>query len=164
MSGTVDQQPGLRIRVATAADMPTMIHIVNAAFTIEDFLEGTRTDEQRMTEMMKKGTFLVAETAGDIVASVYCEMRGERAYFGMLAVDPLQQGTGLGRKMIDAAESFSRENGAKVIDIAVLNLRPELPPLYRKFGYIEMGTEEFKPSRPLKPGVECHAIIMSKQL
>src|SRR4051812_37920466 len=48
----------LRIRVATAADMPAMIPIVNAAFAIEDFLEGTRTDEERMSEMMRKGGFL----------------------------------------------------------------------------------------------------------
>ena len=161
---TSPKTSSLHIRVAIATDMPQMVSIVNAAFAIEDFLEGTRTDEQRMAEVMKKGTFLVAEKAGNIVASVYSEMRGERAYFGMLAVDPSQQGTGLGRKMIDAAEEHCRQQGAKVMDIAVLTLRPELPALYRKFGYIETGVEEFKPSRPLKPGVECHAIIMSKQL
>jgi hypothetical protein len=50
------------------------------------------------------------------------------------------------------------------MDILVLSLREELPPLYRKFGYIVTGTEEFKPSRPLKPGVECYAIKMEKAL
>ncbi len=156
--------PEVLIRTATAADMPAMISIVNAAFAVEQFLEGTRTDEERMSEMMRKGTFLVAEDRTNIVASVYTEMRGERSYFGMLAVDPSQQGAGLGRKMVEAAEARCRELGAKFIDIAVLSLRPELPPLYRKFGYVETGTEEFKPSRPLKPGVECYAIIMSKAL
>ncbi len=144
--------------------MPAMIPIVNAAFSIEDFLDGTRTDAERMSQMMRKGTFLVAEEADKVVASVYTEMRGERAYFGMLAVDPSQQGTGLGRRMVDAAETRCRGLGAKFMDIAVLSLRPELPPLYRKFGYVETGTEEFRPSRQLKPGVECHAIIMSKAL
>lgn len=142
-----------------------MIPIVNAAFSIEDFLEGTRTDAVRMAEMMRKGSFLVAEDAGGkIVASVYTEMRGGRAYFGMLAVDPSQQGTGLGRRMVEAAEEHCRQQGAYFMDIAVLTLRPELPPLYRKLGYVETGTEEFKPSRPLKPGVECKAIIMSKPI
>jgi predicted N-acetyltransferase YhbS len=145
--------------------MSSMIPIVNAAFAIEEFLEGTRTDEQRMAEMMRKGEFLVAEYgAGKVVASVYTEMRGERAYFGMLAVDPSQQGSGLGRRMIEAAEEHCRRQGAKVMDIAVLNLRPELPPLYRRFGYVETRTEDFKPSRPLKDGVQCHAIIMCKTL
>ena len=144
--------------------MPAMIPIVNAAFAVEEFLEGTRTDTERMSAMMRKGTFLVAEKAGEVVASVYTEMRGERAYFGMLAVDPSQQGTGLGRKMAEAAEARCRGLGAKFIDIAVLSLRPELPPLYNKLGYVGTGTEEFRPSRPLKAGVECHAIIMSKAL
>lgn len=145
--------------------MPRMISTVNAAFSIEGFLDGTRTDAERMSEMMTKGTFLVAEDElGRIVGSVYTEMRGDRAYFGMLAVDPSMQGTGLGRKMVQAAELRCREQGAIFMDIAVLSLRPELLPLYRKLGYVETGTEEFKPSRPLKPGVECHAILMSKPL
>ena len=153
------------IRIATPSDVPAMVPVVNAAFAIEDFLDGTRTDPERMSEMMSKGTFLVAEkAAGTIVASVYTEMHGDRAYFGMLAVDPSLQGTGLGRRMVTAAEEHCRNQGARFMDIAVLSLRPELPPLYRKLGYVETGTEDFKPTRPLKPGVECHAILMTKPL
>jgi ribosomal protein S18 acetylase RimI-like enzyme len=153
------------IRMADVSDRPAMIRVVNAAFAVEQFLEGTRTDDERMAEMMQKGTFLVAgDAAGKIVASVYTEMRGDRAYFGMLAVDPARQGSGLGRQMIEASENFCRSQGAQYMDITVLSLRPELPPLYRSLGYAESGTEEFKPSRPLKAGVECHAIIMSKKL
>jgi ribosomal protein S18 acetylase RimI-like enzyme len=159
------QTSSIRIRVATERDMPSMIPIVNAAFSVEQFLDGTRTDDERMADMMRKGTFLVAEdSAGKIVGSVYIEISDGRGYFGMLAVDPARQGSGLGRKMIEAAESYCRERGAQHMDIAVLSLRPELPPLYRKFGYTETRTEDFKPSRPLKAGFECHAIIMSKPL
>jgi hypothetical protein len=43
-------------------------------------------------------------------------------------------------------------------------MRPELLPLYRRFGYVETGTEEFQSSQALKPGVECHCIVMSKEL
>jgi hypothetical protein len=50
------------------------------------------------------------------------------------------------------------------MDIAVLSLRPELLPLYRKFGYFETGTEQFHPPRSRKVGAECHLIIMSKAL
>ena len=82
----------------------------------------------------------------------------------MLAVDPGRQGSGLGRVMIEAAEDRCRQQECKFVDITVLSLRPELPPFYRKFGYTETGTEEFTPSRPLKGGVKCHAIVMSKCL
>lgn len=157
--------PGVSIRVATASDIPAMVLVVNAAFAIETFLEPPRTDESGMADMMQKGEFLLAEdSAGHTLACVYTEVRGERGYFGMLAVDPSQQGRGLGRLMVDAAEGYCCSRGCKFIDISVLSLRTELPPFYYKFGYVESRTEEFHPSRPLRGGVECHAIIMSKSL
>lgn len=156
---------GVRIRLASAADMPAMINVINAAFAIEDFIEGTRTDEARLAEAMRNGEFLVAQDdAGGIMACVYVDIYGERGYFGMLAVDPAWKGQGLGRKMIEAAEAHCRKHSCKFMDIDVLSLRPELPPFYRKLGYIESGTGEFRPSRPLKPGYQCHVIKMSKNL
>jgi|SRR5579863_4608459 len=157
--------PTLRIRAATALDSAEMIPLVNAAFAVETFLEGTRTDEIRMAELMRQGQFLVARNeAGRMVASVYIEKRGERGYLGMLAVDPAYQGKGVGRTMLEAAEHQSRVEGCRYMDITVLSLRPELPPIYRKLGYAETGTEEFHPSQPIKSGVVCHSIIMSKAL
>lgn len=115
--------------------------------------------------MMQKGGFLLADDdRGRLLACVYIERRGERGYFGMLAVDPSQQGRGLGRRMVEAAEDHCRREGCKFMDITVLNLRAELPPFYRKLGYAETGTEEFRTSRLLRDGVECHSIVMSKAL
>lgn len=142
-----------------------MIPVVNAAFSVETFLDGTRTDEERMSAMMHKGEFLVAEDDnGRIIASVYVEVNGERGYLGMLAVEPSRQGGGLGRQMADAVEEYSRHKGCKYLDITVLSLRAELLPLYRKLGFVTTGTEDFHPTRRLKPGVACHAIKMSKAL
>jgi len=118
-----------------------------------------------MSEMMATGEFLVAQDdSGRVVASVYTEVRGERGYFGMLAVEPSRQGTGLGRVLIEAAENHCRRRGCRWMDIIVLNLRSELLPFYRKLGYAEARTEEFRPARPLKDGVECFSIILSKAL
>jgi ribosomal protein S18 acetylase RimI-like enzyme len=162
---TFSAKPAVRIRVANSHDVTAMVPIVNAAFAVETFIDGTRTDQERMAAMMQKGEFLVAEDEyGRVVASVYAEKKGTRGYFGMLAVDPSRQGTGLGRKMTEAAEEHCRRQGCTHMDITVLSLRPELPPLYRKLGYVETGTEEFRPPVPLKHGAECHAIIMSKPL
>jgi hypothetical protein len=36
--------------------------------------------------------------------------------------------------------------------------------IYRRFGYVETGTEEFIRARPLKDGLGCHCIVMSKKL
>ena len=69
-----------------------------------------------------------------------------------------------GRTIVAAAEEHLRRQGCEAVDILVLNLRPELPPIYRRHGYIETGTEAFHSPRPLKSGTECHCIVMSKQL
>ena len=160
-----NSNPTVSIRIANATDLPAIVRVVNAAFAIETFLQGTRTDAEGAAEMMRKGEFLVAESApGVIVAAVYTELRGERGYFGMLAVEPSQQGSGLGRMMVEAAEQHCRSHGCKHMDITVLSLRPDNLSLYRKFGYFETGTEQFHPPPSRKVGVECHLIIMSKAL
>jgi len=142
-----------------------MARLINSAFAVEKFIEGERTNEAELLERMQKGEFLVgSDGAGELEASVYVEVRGTRGYFGMLAVDPQRQGNGYGRKMVEAAEEYCREKGCTAMDLTVLSLRPELLPIYRKLGYAQSGVEEFRPSRPLKPGVECHCIVMSKEL
>jgi len=157
--------PSVCISLATPTDVLAAIPVINEAFAIVTFLGGTRTDETRITEMMAKGEFLVAkDDSGRIIATVYSECNRERGYIGMLAVEPSLQGSGLGCKMMDAAAEHCRNLGCKHVDIKVLSRRSELLPFYRGLGYIETGTEEFHPGRPMKDGVECHCIVMSKFL
>jgi ribosomal protein S18 acetylase RimI-like enzyme len=155
----------VRVRLACHADTSNLIPLINSAFSIEAFLEGTRTDEERLAAMMHKGEVLAAEDGdGRLLGCVYTEVRGARGYLGMLAVDPAHQCKGLASRIVAAAEEHLRRRGCEAVDITVLSLRPELPPIYRRYGYIETGTEEFSPSRALKSGAECHCIVMSKQL
>ncbi len=142
-----------------------MVHLINSAFVVEKFIAGERTDEAEILARMQNGEFFLGcDESGGLVASVYVELRGRRGYFGMLAVDPKRQGNGLGRKMVEAAEEYARGKGCTGMDLTVLSLRSELLPLYRKLGYTESGVEGFRPTRPLKPGLECHCIVMSKKL
>jgi predicted N-acetyltransferase YhbS len=151
--------------MATEADRSSLIPLINSAFAIETFLEGTRTDDQRLAAAMREGDILVAEDAGgQLLGSVYVEVRGTRGYLGMLAVDPAHQGTGLGLRIVASAEQHLRLLGCQAVDITVLSLRPELPPIYRRFGYAETGVENFSPSRAVTSGAECHFIVMSKEL
>jgi ribosomal protein S18 acetylase RimI-like enzyme len=157
--------PVLHIRLATSADRPRLIPLINSAFSIETFLEGTRTDDERLAAMMQKGEILVAEdSSGQILASIYAETRSNRGYLGMLAVDPAHQRSGLGKQMLSAAENHFRASGCEAIDITVLSLRPELLPIYRRLGFIDSGTEEFQMSRATTDGQHCHCIKMSKPL
>jgi GNAT superfamily N-acetyltransferase len=93
---------------------------------------------------------------------VLVELRGERAYFGLLAVDPARQHRGLGLRLIDEAENYARAAGCRAMDIRIVSLRAELPPFYRRLGYVETGTA------PIPDEIEskwpCHFILMSKPL
>jgi GNAT superfamily N-acetyltransferase len=111
--------------------------------------------------MMEIGKFLIALNGnGNIVASVYVEVRSTRGSLGMLALDPAEQGEGRRRAMVRAAEDYCRTKACSVLDLLVINLRTDLPPFYRRLAYQEVGTEEFHPSRTLKTGVECYCIVM----
>jgi ribosomal protein S18 acetylase RimI-like enzyme len=155
----------LHIRLATPTDRPRLISVINSAFAIETFLEGTRTDDERLAAMMQKGEILLAEnTSGQILACIYAEVRSTRGYLGMLAVNPPDQRSGLGKRLLSAAENHFRGKGCEAMDISVLSLRPELLPIYRRLGFVETGTEEFQMSRALKDHQECHCIKMFKPL
>ncbi len=160
-----DRMTEIRIRPAIAADRPRLIPLINSAFSVETFLRGPRTDEERLAAAMEKGTVLLAEAGeGNLLASIYTELRGTHGYVGMLAVDPDHQQWGLGRRMMKAAEERFRAHGCDAVEITVLSLRPELLPIYRRFGFVETGTEEFHYPHPLAPGLECHCIVMLKPL
>jgi predicted N-acetyltransferase YhbS len=155
----------VRFRLASDADRTRLISLINTAFSVETFMEGTRTDDKRLAEEMSKGSIVLAEDgSGQLLACVYAEVRGARGYLGMLAVDPAHQRARLGSRIVGAAEEHLRRLGCEAVDIMVLSLRTELPPIYRKFGYVETGTEDFHPAQPVKAGRECHGIVMSKQL
>jgi GNAT superfamily N-acetyltransferase len=112
---------------------------------------------------MAKGTVLVADNGhGGLAGSVYVEPRGSAVYIGLLAVDPSQQGSGLGRRLMEAAEQRGRAAGCTVAELTVVSLRTELPPFYRRLGYAEMGTRPF--DRDVPVAQDCHFILMSKAL
>ena len=152
-----------QVTLATAADIPDVVRVINAAYEVEKFfVAGDRTDSNSVARLMTTGTFLMERTSsGRLAGCVYVERRGDRGYFGMLAVDPSEQSSGLGRRLVDAAEAWARDRGCDVMDIRVVNLRTELMPFYRKLGYVECGTEDVDDPRALQP---FHFILMVKKL
>lgn len=158
--------PVLRVREAATGDRDRLIPHINKAFAAaEPFMTGPRTDPDRLAASMEKGVILLAEDeAGALVASLYTEVRGNRGYVGMLAVAPAHQHSGIGRRMMQAAEDHLRAHGCIAVDITILSLRTELPPVYRAYGFVETGTEPFNYPHPLKDGLQTHCIVMSKTL
>jgi predicted N-acetyltransferase YhbS len=86
-------------RFATDADAEALSALVNAAFKVERFfIDRDRIDPGKVCEMLRNGRFLLAEDNGALIACVYVELREQRAYFGLLGVDPSRQGQALGER------------------------------------------------------------------
>jgi len=148
------------IRQAGVDESPTLAALINAAFGPAEsfFLLEDRITAQAVEEYFAQGVFLVAEP---YAGCVYVEPRGDRAYLGLLSVHPTYQKAGLGKRLVAAAEEWARDRGCRFVDIRVVNLRLELPPIYRKLGYIENGTEEW-PDSPTR--LPAHFLCMTKSL
>jgi GNAT superfamily N-acetyltransferase len=153
----------LSVRPATPDDVPALTELINRAFDVErSFKDGDRITAEEVADLLARGRFLVLSPPGrPLVASIYVEVRGERGYFGLLSVEPGRQGAGIGKRLVAVAEAACREAGCTAMDIKVVNLRTELPPIYRKLGYVETGTLPFEDPVLTKP---VHFITMSKPL
>ena len=131
----------LQTRWAVAGEVDAIARVVNAAFRRAEsfFVVRERIDVAALRRMMLTGKFLLGEERGELLGCVYLELRGERAYFGLLAVDPARQRKGLGRRLICEVEDAARRAGCRFMDIQIVNLRAELPPFYRAIGICGNG-------------------------
>jgi N-acetylglutamate synthase-like GNAT family acetyltransferase len=103
----------LPLRPATTADSDAIARLINDAFNPERFyIDGDRTNPQQVRALMDKGKFLLLFHADTLVGCVYVELHGERGYFGLLAVEPTRQRSGIGARLISAAEDECRAAGA----------------------------------------------------
>ncbi len=154
----------IKIRWAETRDVAAIVRVINLAFRAAErfFIERDRISAETLQPMLEKGNFLLAEDAGGLAGCVLVELHGERAYFGLLAVDPVRQHRRVGRRLIDEAENYARASGCRAMDILIVNLRAELPPFYRRLGYVETGTEPFPAE--IKSKLPCHFVLMSKPL
>jgi GNAT superfamily N-acetyltransferase len=151
------------LRKAVPSDVPAIVDLINRAFSVEKFFKaGERIDPAGLTEMMKSGEFLLLESSGALIACVFVKITGERAYAGTLAVEPLQQKSGIGRCMMREAEDYARARGCEVLDIRIVNVRPELWEIYTKLGFVPTGIESAEVIKTATQPV--HFITMSKPL
>src|SRR6266481_2974510 len=110
----------LKTRFGTDLDAEAIAALVNAAFKVERFfIDGDRIVPEQVREMMRRGKFMLAKDGGAMIACIYVELRGQRGYFGLLAVDPARQGEGFGRKMVAEVEDCARAAGCEFMDLRI---------------------------------------------
>jgi ribosomal protein S18 acetylase RimI-like enzyme len=146
----------LAFRPATAADVPAVVALVQSAYrgdsgrrgwtTESDLLDGQRTDPEDVAATLARpdSLILLAEQDGRLLASCHIEKLPEGGYFGMFAVDPVQQGGGLGKAVLAEAERIARERWrCRAMYMTVIVQRDELIAWYERRGYRRTG--QYKP-------------------
>jgi ribosomal protein S18 acetylase RimI-like enzyme len=147
----------LSFRRAAAADVVAIAALVNSAYrgessragwtTEADLLDGQRTDAEEISRLAGTdgSVILLCLLGGEITGSVHLErMDAATAYMGMLVIQPVLQGRGLGTRLMEAAEHFAHAKwGAARMQMQVISLRRELIAYYRRRGYRRTG--EFRP-------------------
>lgn len=145
----------LTFRAATAGDIPALITLVTSAYrgdasragwtTEADLLDGARIDAEGLLADLARprSSILLAERDGQLLACAHVADDYGKGYFGMFSVDPAQQGSGIGKILIEAAEGHAtREWGVPVMQMTVIDVRDELIAFYERRGYVRTGIKK----------------------
>ena len=79
--------------------------------------------------------FLVACSDGRIIATVMAGYEGHRGWINYLAVHPQHQRSGIGRRMMDEAESRLRAAGCPKINLQVRRNNTSVIQFYERIGF-----------------------------
>jgi len=140
---------------AADSDLDAVAALVNSAYrgetsragwtTEADYLDGQRTDAATLRRDLAETAGAVLLTLrdaplGPILGTVWLEPAQDDAwYLGMLTVNPELQARQLGRTMLEAAEAYAVERGAKRIEMTVVQIRDTLIAWYERRGYARTG-------------------------
>jgi GNAT superfamily N-acetyltransferase len=117
---------------------------------------------------MARGRCFVAESEGRLIGTVLCkhpEVGSECDYFRrptvaslrQFAVDPTHQGQGVGKSLIEACETWARQEGYVELALDTAEPATHLVALYAKQGYRHVGMVQWS-------GKVYRSVIMSKAL
>ena len=143
------------IRFATEADARALYVLINGAYRGESAKKGwtheadllpnetERIERVELAATLAEPTarFLVADDGQALLGCILVRDLGERlGYFGLLAIEPAHQATGLAKRLLAAAERCARETfNVSRIEGTVVDRRAELIAYYERRGYVRTG-------------------------
>lgn len=139
--------------LAGPADAAAITQLLNKAYrgessrggwtTEADLIAGdVRTDENDvLNTMTKEGSVFLkyVDLQQNIIGCVNLQKHGYRLYLGMFSVSPQQQGSGIGKQILKAAEYYAVLVECGSIYMSVISARAELIAWYQRHGYSPNG-------------------------
>ena len=140
------------VSIAIPADASAITSLLNSAYrgersrsgwtTEADLIAGeTRTVETQVEALIRQpeSVFLLLREENRLLGCVNLQVHHPRVYFGMFSVQPGEQGRGLGKRLLQAAEEYALQQQATHIYMSVISLRTELINWYQRHGYRDTG-------------------------
>ncbi|MCJ0825849.1 GNAT family N-acetyltransferase [Luteimonas sp. 50] len=147
--------PPLVFRDATIADIPAVIALVTSAYrgdasragwtTEADLLDGNRIDPGVLQGDIERASsrVLLASREGALLGCAHVAIEEGAGYFGMFAVDPQRQASGLGKAILAEAERVVRDEWKlSMMRMTVIDLREDLIAWYQRRGYRRTGIKK----------------------
>ena len=138
----------LNFCVATADDAHAIVELVNGAYrgessrqgwtTEADLLEGRRTELEEVSYLLDSNNDIVlcCKTQNKLIGSVCVKYSDKQVEMGMLAVNPLYQGQGIGKQLLQYAECYAAKKWpVERYVLEVIHCRQELIAHYERRGY-----------------------------
>lgn len=166
----------IAVRPATCDDVAALHPLIERAYRGEtakagwtheaDLLFDDRTSAAELASLIADPdrVILLAHRDGALIGCVQVARVGDDlAYLGMLTVEPTLQASGLGRRLLAAAESEAVARfGACRMEMTVIHRRAELIAWYERRGYAP--TDETRPFPVDPPRPELDFVVLDKAL
>ncbi|VXB11108.1 GNAT family N-acetyltransferase [Brevundimonas sp. G8] len=162
-------------RAATPDDVAALHTLIERAYRGDtakagwtheaDLLSGARTSADELTALIADPDRVVLLAHdGVLIGCVQVARAGDdQAYLGMLTVEPTLQASGLGRRLLTAAEVEAVARfSARRMEMTVIRRRAELIAWYERRGYAPTGETRPFPVDPPRP--ELAFVVLEKPL
>lgn len=145
----------IRFAFGAPQDVPRIAALIELAYrgpeaakgwTNESMLlTGPRSSPAEVESLIRDGNsrFVLALEGERLVGCALVQLYADGAYFGMFAIDPSTQGSGLGKAVLAQCEQAARELwGAAFLRLTVISLRDKLIDWYERRGFVQTGERE----------------------
>jgi ribosomal protein S18 acetylase RimI-like enzyme len=145
------------LRPATAADVPKLTELVRAAYGhyVSRLGGPPRPMTDDYAEVLQTHQVIVAERGGEILGLVVMGVDDQGFFVDNVAVDPSHQGIGVGKALLEHAESAARDAGFDSVYLYTHERMVENLALYERIGYVEYDR---------RPVGEAHLVYLRKNL
>lgn len=143
----------MSITIAQPRDISALVSLMDNAYRGEVskqgwtseadlFIGNRRTDEETLTTLINKpgAVFLKYTNEGGIIdGCVFLHKKEAKLYLGMFSVSPTAQGKGIGKRLLNAAVEYAKEQHCSLIYMTVITAREDLIAWYERNGYQRTG-------------------------